>query len=83
MLILCMLLQMINKVKATCQGQGHSKISTSFKFYVKFYLFSHIELFVCGCSSLIRSRSYMSQVIHDSQGHIKVKVKYLPPSNFM
>ena len=68
MLIICLLLQITNKVKVTHQGQGHIKvkvkISTSFKFYVKFYLFPHIKFFVCGCSSSIRSRS-----------HIKVKVK--------
>ena len=38
MVILCILLQSINEVKVTNQGQGHIKakvkISTSFQFYV-------------------------------------------------
>ena len=41
-----MLLQIINKIKVTHQGQGHIKvkaqISNFFQFYVKFYLFPQI-----------------------------------------
>ena len=43
MLIICMLLQIINKVKVTHQGQGHInvkvKISIFSQFYVKFTYF--------------------------------------------
>ena len=46
MLILCIWLQVINEVKVTHQGKGHIKvkvkISSSFQFYNKFYLFQHI-----------------------------------------
>ena len=42
-LILCMWLQVINKVKVTHQGEGHIKVKVKnllpFKLYVKFYLF--------------------------------------------
>ena len=43
-LFICMLLQIINKVKVTDQGHIKVKvqISTSFQFYVKFYLLPHI-----------------------------------------
>ena len=94
MLILGILLQIINKVKVTHQGQGHIKvkvkISTSFKFYVKFYLFPHIYFFVCGCcshiyffvcasSSLIRSWSHI-----EGQGSNQCQSKNIYiPFNFM
>ena len=46
-LILCMWVQVINKVKVTHQGEGHTKvkvkISSSCQLYVKFYLFLHIN----------------------------------------
>ena len=45
-LILCMWLQVINKVKVTHQGEGHIKVKVRnllpFQLYVKFYLFYHI-----------------------------------------
>ena len=47
LLILCMWLQVINKVKVTHQGQGHVKVKVKyilpFHLYVKFYLFKHIN----------------------------------------
>ena len=47
MLIPCIWLQIINKVKVTHQGEGYIeirvKISTPFQFHVKFYLFQHIN----------------------------------------
>ena len=58
-LILCISLQVINKVKITHQGEGHIKVKVKypphFQFYVKFYLFQHINpLF--DYKSLLRSR---------------------------
>ena len=47
MLILCIWLQLINKVKVTHQGEDHIKvkvkISSFFPIFVKFYLFQHIN----------------------------------------
>ena len=46
-LILCVWLQVINKVKFIHQGEGHIKVKVKypapFQFYVKFYLFQHIN----------------------------------------
>ena len=47
MLILCIWLHVINKVKVTHQDEGHIKVKVKiflpFRFYVKFYLFRHIN----------------------------------------
>ena len=47
MLILCILLQVVNKVKVTHQGEDYIKVnvklSTSLQFYMKFYIFQHIN----------------------------------------
>ena len=48
MLILCMWLQVINKVKVTHQGEGHTKVKVKniyllSNFHVKFCLFRHIN----------------------------------------
>ena len=46
-LILCMWLQVFNKVKVTHQDKGHIKVKVKyllpFQLYVKFYLFQHIN----------------------------------------
>ena len=66
-LILCMWLQVINKVKVTHQGEGHIKvkvkISSSLPTLCKILLILTYLSSVCVYRSLIRSRS-----------HIKVKV---------
>ena len=65
-LLLCMWLQVINKVKVTHQGEGHIKvkvkISSSLPTLCTILLILTYLSSVCGCMSLIRSRS-----------HIKVK----------
>ena len=47
MFILCIWLQAINKVKVTHQCEGHIKVKVKyllpFQFFVKFYLFQHIN----------------------------------------
>ena len=66
-LILCMWLQVINKVKVTHQGEGHIKVkvkkSSSLPTLCKILLILTYYSSVCSYRSLIRSRS-----------HIKVKV---------
>ena len=44
MVIICIWLQVINEVKVTHQGEGHTKVKVllPFQFYAKFYLFQHI-----------------------------------------
>ena len=63
MLILCMWLQVINKVMVTHQGQGHIKVkvknTTSFAIICQILLISTHYSSVCGYKSLIRSSSYI------------------------
>ena len=69
LLILCMWLQVIIKVKVMHQGEGHIKvkvkISSSLPTLCKILLILTYKSSVCGHRSLIRSRS-----------HIKVKVTF-------
>ena len=79
-LILCMWLQVINKVKITHQGEGHIKvkikISSSLPTLCKFYLFTILIL----CMWLLIINKV--KVTHQGEDHIKVKVKYLHPFKF-
>ena len=74
MLILCMLLKVINKVKVTHQGQGNIKVKVKVIWEI---ICTH--LIICILLQIIN----MVKVTHQGQGHIKVKVKNLHPSNFM
>ena len=80
MLILYILLQVINEVKATNQGEGHIKvkvkISTSFPILYQILLIS--SHYSCVWLQVIDKVKF----IHQGEGHIKVKVKYLHPFKF-
>ena len=79
MLILCMLLQVINKVrspiKVTHQGQGHIKVKSQGQDYmikiIILIIFTHLILCI-----LLQTINKV-KVTHQVQGHIKVKVKIL------
>ena len=67
LLVLCMWLQVINKVKVRHQGKGHIKVKVKNIFFpsnfMQNFTYFNILILICGYRSLIRSRS-----------HIKVKV---------
>ena len=71
-----MWLQVINKVKVTHQGEGHTKveikISTSFSILCQILLIFY-TLILCVWLQVINKVKF----IHQGEGHIKVKVKYL------
>ena len=80
-LILCMWLQVINKVKVTHQGQGHIKvkvkISSSLSTLCKIFTYFNL-LILCMWLYVINK----VKVTQQGEGHIKVKVKYLHPFKF-
>ena len=71
MLILCIWLQVINKVNVTHQGEGHIKvkvkISTSFPILCQILLISTHYSSVCGYKSLIRLSSYIKVKVSASR----------------
>ena len=89
MLNLCMLLQIINKIKTLITHQDPSIFCKILLISIYLILFiwlkskSHFKA-VFGYSSLIKSRSHFKvKATSHGQGYIKVNVKNLHPSNFM
>ena len=61
MVIICIWLQVINEVKVTHQGEGHTKVKVllPFQFLCQILLISTHYFSLCGYRLLIRSSSYI------------------------
>ena len=73
LLILCMLLQVINKVKVTHQGEGHIKVNVKYLHPSKFY----VARTLCKRVVCIRLKCYLF-TMNLCESYLAVKWRRLP-----